>query len=108
MKLLLERAKREAESNEKARLETLAALRDALARTAPGCVAWVYGSLTIPGAFNRDSDVDIAFESLPERCSLFLMQSLLSEACGREVDVCLLEETRLRPKIQKEGVRWTL
>ncbi len=107
MKLLLERERREAEGSENARREILVALRERLARIAPGAVVWVYGSVTKAGGFDRYSDVDVAFESLPLGRSLYAMQSLLSEACGREVDVCFLHETRLEEKIRREGERWT-
>jgi len=67
---------------------------------------WAYGSVTREGAFREDSDVDLAVERLPDEVSLYLLQSLLSEAAGREVDVCLLAESRLREKIEREGERW--
>ena len=35
------------------------------------------------------------------------LQSLLSRDVGREVDVCLLESTRLRETILREGEEWT-
>lgn len=108
MKLLIEKARREADAHERERREALAALREALREHVPGGVAWVYGSVTKPGAFNSYSDVDVAFEALPEGCSLYRMQSLLSAVCKREVDVCFLQETRLQSKIRREGERWTL
>ena len=108
MRLLLERKRREADDNERARREILVALRAALVRLAPGTVLWVYGSVTRPGGFGSYSDVDIAFESLPPGRSLYAMQSLLSAACGRELDVCFLDESRLAGKIMREGERWTV
>ncbi|NNM30216.1 MAG: nucleotidyltransferase domain-containing protein [Akkermansiaceae bacterium] len=108
MDLLLEEKRRELERDEEARREILRALRAAPAREAPGAVAWVYGSVTSPGGFNRYSDLDVAFESLPRDASLYALQSLLSAACGREVDVCFLHETRLEEKIRREGERWTV
>jgi len=65
-----------------------------------------YGSLVKPNRFTRHSDVDVAVESLPDGVSLYLLQSLLSEAAGREVDVCLLGETRFREQIVKLGEKW--
>ena len=67
---------------------------------------WVYGSLVKPKRFTCHSDVDVAVESLPDGVSLYLLQSLLSEAAGREVDVCLLGETRLKEQIVKLGEQW--
>jgi predicted nucleotidyltransferase len=67
---------------------------------------WLYGSLVKPGRFHEWSDVDLAFESLPPGMSLEYLQSLLSADVGREVDVCLVDRTRLRATIEREGERW--
>lgn len=107
LSLLQQESERRRVADERERLRTRERLAAALGRIeAPGPV-WVYGSLVKPGRFGGDSDVDVAFESLPADTSLYLLQSLLSEAVGREVDVCLLGETRLRDKIVTEGERWT-
>jgi predicted nucleotidyltransferase len=82
-------------------------LRAALARRVPGTVVWVYGSLVKPGRFHDWSDVDVALESLPAGMTLEYLQSLLSADVGREVDVCLIDRTRLRPVIEGSGERWT-
>jgi predicted nucleotidyltransferase len=66
----------------------------------------VYGSPVKAGRFREWSDVDIAVESLPEGMTLEYLQSLLSAEVGREVDVCRLDRTRLRPVIEREGERW--
>ena len=81
-------------------------LRAALARHVPGTVVWVYGSLVKPGRFHEWSDVDVALESLPAGMTLEYLQSLLSAGVGREVDVCLIDCTRLRPVIEGSGERW--
>lgn len=81
-------------------------LRVALKRHAPGTAVWVYGSLVKPGRFHEWSDVDVAFESLPSGMSLEYLQSLLSADVGREVDVCLIDRTRLKPVIEGSGERW--
>jgi len=86
--------------------QTRAAVRTALARHVPGTTVWVYGSLVKPGRFHEWSDVDVALESLPAGMTLEYLQSLLSADVGREVDVCLLDRTRLRPVIEREGERW--
>jgi predicted nucleotidyltransferase len=78
----------------------------ALARHVPGTVVWVYGSLLKPGRFHEWSDVDVALESLPAGMTLEYLQSLLSADVGREVDVCLIDRTRLRPVIKGRGERW--
>lgn len=81
-------------------------LQAALARHAAGTAVWVYGSLLKPGRFREWSDVDLAFETLPAGANLEYLQSMLSDEVGREVDVCLLDQTRLRPVIEREGERW--
>lgn len=86
--------------------QTRALLRTAVARHVPGTAVWVYGSLVKPGRFHEWSDVDIAVASLPPGMTLEYLQSLLSAEVGREVDVCQLDRTRLRPVIEREGERW--
>lgn len=81
-------------------------LRAALERHVPGTAVRVYGSLVKQGRFHEWSDVDVALESLPAGMSLEYLQSLLSADVGREVDVCLLDRTRLRTVIEREGERW--
>lgn len=81
-------------------------LRDALARHVPGMVVWVYGSLVKPGRFHGWSDVDVALEALPHGVTLEYLQSLLSADVGREVDVCLVDRTRLQAVIKGSGERW--
>ena len=81
-------------------------LREALARHVPGTAVWVYGSLVAPGRFHEWSDVDVALESLPDDMTLEYLQSLLSADVGREADVCLVGQTRLKPVIETTGERW--
>ena len=82
-------------------------LGEALGRHVPGVAVWVYGSLVKPERFNEHSDVDLAVSELPPGMTLEYLQSLLSRDVGREVDVCLLESTRLKDCIQREGELWT-
>jgi predicted nucleotidyltransferase len=72
----------------------------------PGIDVWVYGSLVKPGRFSRHSDVDLALSGLPSGMTLEYLQSLLSRDLGREVDVCLLDKTRLKDSILREGELW--
>ena len=74
----------------------------------PGTRLWLYGSLTMPGRFREWSDVDLAIEADPPGMSVYLFASLLAERCGRQVDVCLLSETRLEPGIRQRGEAWTV
>lgn len=72
----------------------------------PETAVWVYGSLVKPGRFHGWSDVDVAIESVPPGMTLEYLQSLLSADVGREVDVCLLDRTRLKTVIEGSGERW--
>ena len=51
-----------------------------------------------PGGVREGSDVDIALVGEPPDRSIFRVQPDLTELVGRPVDVCLLDETRLRAK----------
>jgi len=106
MWLLFEERERCRRRDARLAAQTRDLLRAALARHAAGTAVWVYGSLVKPGRFHEWSDVDLAFESLPPGMSLEYLQSLLSADVGREVDVCLVERTRLRATIEREGERW--
>lgn len=86
--------------------EVSTSLRASLSRHLPGVAVWVYGSLAKPERFSEFSDVDIALESLPKNVSIDLLQSLLSRDVEREVDICMLETSRLKEDILREGKRW--
>ncbi len=81
-------------------------LRSALAELIPGQRVIVFGSLTRPGVFNDRSDVDLALEADPPHMSQYQLTSRLMEMLGRPVDVVLLENSRLREKILREGEVW--
>lgn len=106
MGLLVEERARSRRRDAALAMATRDLLRTALGRHAPGTSVWVYGSLVKPGRFHDWSDVDVALESLPAGMTLEYLQSLLSADVGREVDVCLLDRTRLKPVIEREGERW--
>lgn len=104
--LLEEREKARRALAERERLAVRERLRHALRTECPGHVVWLYGSITQPGRFREWSDIDLALENEPAGGSLWRLMSLLSEHTGRSVDLCVLEETRLREKILREGERW--
>ena len=95
------------EQAERMRLEALARLREAVRTVLPGQAIYVYGSVVRPGEFREGSDVDVALVTEPPDRSIYRVQSELTELVGRPVDICLLEETRLREKIIREGELWT-
>jgi predicted nucleotidyltransferase len=105
MSLLQQREIEVKSRNEERRLAMLETLHKELGRLVPGSVVWVYGSLLVPGGFTEASDVDVAFESIPQ-LDLYLLQSLLSSAIRCEADVCILSETRMASEIRRTGQKW--
>jgi predicted nucleotidyltransferase len=83
-------------------------LREALQATAPGHEFWLFGSLRYAGRFNAASDVDLAFTTLPEGMTEYVLAAELEERLGRPVDLVDLQRTRLRAKIEREGERWII
>lgn len=83
-------------------------LRAKLQEILPGQTVWIFGSLARQADFNEWSDVDLALETEPEHISHSLLVGELMCALNRDVDVVLLDESRLREKILKEGELWTL
>jgi len=106
MSLLAEHRERVRRDNAALCRHTRALLRESLARHLPGVPVWVYGSVLHEDRFHPASDVDLAVEWLPVGMTLDYLQSLVSRDVCREVDVCLVEHTRLRPRIEAEGERW--
>ncbi len=99
--------RRQAAETERQRL--LGALETELKRLLPaGSTVWIFGSAAHPGRFNEHSDLDLALDPRPVGVSEYRLQAELSERLERRVDVLVLEETRLKEKIVREGVKWTL
>ncbi len=105
--LLRQRDQANATERELLRQVALERLHQAIKRHLPEQPVWVYGSIQKPGKFRLESDIDIALEHPSTNNSLYALQSLLTEATGHQVDVCMLEETRLKEKIMSQGQRWT-
>lgn len=93
---------------ERLRAEVRHQLREVLPQTIPGQRVVVFGSLTKPGRFGEESDIDLALESEPPGMSLYGLAGQLAKRMGRRVDVLLLHESRFRDKILREGETWTL
>jgi predicted nucleotidyltransferase len=109
MATLLQRmAEERAARGERLRLEVRDLLRAALRELLPGKTPVIlFGSVTMPGRFTEDSDVDIALAAEPPGMSIYQLTAQLSERLGRRVDVLLLSECRFRDKILLEGETWT-
>lgn len=107
MTLLEQMERQRFENRERGRREARRLLREVLDRTSPGQCVFVYGSLTRPGKFTGESDIDLALESEPCEMTIYQLISLLSEGMGRRVDVLLLDECRFKDKILREGELWT-
>jgi len=109
VKLLQQAAQRRAEANERERERVRGLLRAALGELLPaGSRVWIYGSLAKAGRFAEWSDIDLALEEEPRGKSLFFLMGQIAMRTGREVDLALLAETRLRESILREGELWTL
>ena len=106
--LLQETTAAEAGRNELERRRLLGALHTTLRALLPGETVWIHGSLAQAGRFNEHSDMDLALARCPPRFSEFWLQGELELRLGRQVDVVLLADTRLRDKIEREGIKWTL
>jgi predicted nucleotidyltransferase len=107
---ILERAlKKKRADGEKSRRRRASEVREAL-RELSGEIsfdeAYLFGSITKPGKYSDDSDIDIGFAGLADK-DFFLAQAFLSRALGCEVDVVQVERSgRLKDKIREEGVKW--
>ena len=68
--------------------------------------AYIFGSLTQPKRFNRQSDIDIAVEQInPD--DYFSVISFMFEAMGREVDVIEINKCHFANQIRQTGIVWT-
>ncbi|MEO5721230.1 MAG: nucleotidyltransferase domain-containing protein [Chthoniobacterales bacterium] len=98
-----QRRDRRRESWNRTRVE----LRRVLGELVPGESVLVFGSLTRPEAFGDASDVDLALFSEPPGKSLYSLQAEFEERMERRVDLILLEESRFKDNLLREGERWT-
>ena len=78
---------------------------DQLSRDYKWREAYVFGSLTRPGRFRPESDVDIAVSGL-NKFTLFAFVGDLSSLLGRSVDVVMLEECSFADTIASKGMKW--
>jgi hypothetical protein len=70
------------------------------------CQAYVFGSVTRPGRFGQESDVDIAVERIAP-AHFFDALSALSMALERDVDLVELRKCPFAHRIRDQGIRWT-
>jgi predicted nucleotidyltransferase len=106
--LLQQLHQRDAELRETDRRAVLERLHGVLQELLRGEVVWVLGSLAQAGRFGPYADIDLALERIPPRFSEYWLQGELEHRLGRRVDILLLTESRLRTKIEREGLRWML
>jgi predicted nucleotidyltransferase len=96
-------------ARERARSKVRTELRAVLERhLARGTRVWVYGSLAHPGRFHEFSDIDLALEDPTRSVDLAQLQNAISEGTRLEADVMRLEDSRLAPRIRREGEAWTV
>lgn len=109
MSLLTEIHEQKCAAREQLRLQTRARCRALLQTLLPaGTQVAVYGSLTKPFAFNSRSDVDLAFNELPNPLTSEKLAIQLEAGLDRPVDAVLLDQTRLKAAILRTGEIWTL
>lgn len=84
--------------------EVLAAL-ETLSRKYTWEEAYLFGSLTRPGRFGPESDVDIAVAGL-SKFDHYAFVGHISNLLDRTVDVVRLEECPFAEKIAREGIPW--
>ena len=82
-------------------------LRAVLCEVLPASRVIVFGSLTRRGVFNAASDIDLALFEEPAGKNIFGLMAEIDERMRRRVDILLLEKTRLKEKILREGEIWT-
>lgn len=100
--------KRRREENETSRARTVRLIMNALPRLAKRYglrEAYIFGSLTKPNGFRKNSDADLAVEGLRNR-DYFSLRAELVRLVDREVDIIQLESHPLRKQILASGVRW--
>ncbi len=68
--------------------------------------AHLFGSVTKPGKFHQNSDIDLAVEQInpDDYCTAI---SLLSAYLGREVDIIKLDACHFAERIRQTGMVWT-
>lgn len=64
---------------------------------------YLCGSILRPGAFDEDSDIDIAVAGLQE--NTLRVSADLEELLNRDIDLIELEHCRFREAIEKEGMK---
>jgi predicted nucleotidyltransferase len=100
-----ERKRREREILRRKVLEDVDLALSSLSETYAWSECYLFGSVIAPGRFDSDSDVDIAVGGLAMQ-DLYRFVGEISSALDREVDVVVLEESRLAPSIRRKGIPW--
>ncbi|MEA3407260.1 MAG: nucleotidyltransferase domain-containing protein [Chloroflexota bacterium] len=108
-KALEERERRRRAERERRRREALAAVRQAVHAVAPSYPTlervYLYGSVIRPGAFRRDSDVDVAVEGLGAGECFDLWQDLEQAAPAWNLDVRPLKpDDHFSDRVRQRGV----
>ena len=93
------------EGRRKAVLEQVATVLDTLSEKYAWEEAYLFGSLTRPGRFWAESDVDIAVAGLG-KFDHYALVGDISNLLDRTVDVVRIEECPFAAKITREGIPW--
>ena len=101
--------RRKHEESEALRLSVLSQMDRALGtliRKYRWTECYLFGSILSPGRFHEDSDVDLAVGGLA-RHDLYRFVGDVSSILERNVDVVVLEESRLAESIRRKGKPWS-
>jgi len=101
----LKKKRYEQEELRKQTLKKLDKILHEMSKIIPFKGAYIFGSITKPYQFTRESDVDIAFLGLDD-CDFFRAMSILSIKLKRDVDIVQLEHHRIKDKIIRDGIKW--
>ncbi len=101
----LRRNRAENETNRKRTVRQIMSALPKLAEKYGLREAYVFGSLTKPNGFRRNSDVDLAVEGLRNE-DYFALRAELVRAVGREIDILQLERHPWRERILESGIKW--
>ena len=88
-------------------LKEVPAALEALSRKYAWEEAYVFGSLTRPGRFGPESDIDIAVAGLDKLVHYAFVGDIFN-ILNRSVDVVRLEDCPFAQKIVREGMPWKM
>jgi predicted nucleotidyltransferase len=102
----LEERRAEWERRRLATLDRIITVLDAVAPEFGVTEAYIFGSVTKPGRYHEQSDIDIAVRWTGQG-SFFDLAGEVSRRLGQDIDILPLDKIPFAEKIRREGMRWT-